>query len=216
MRTPALLRSSTRFRERFAHIGCILTALDGVDGYCSLSHAAMASVDTSASFHYLGGFSDSAERDRCCCICLYNRCRGRQVGVPNLSPGRIFSTLPYDQQDIFSTTDTADDWLFFTIPPARYKAFDGTKVRWKSNPRRELTVEGLVEPEPVVFRTTFNIAHASKEEPDAETAQLLEKCKNWHLYLFQCQNLSLYCLSKVTEHVEGELVLRSGQANKNP
>ncbi|CAE6098112.1 unnamed protein product [Arabidopsis arenosa] len=153
----------------------------------------MAGTTTSFVFHYRGRFTDINQRHRLCCICIYNRLRELQVGVPTLTVGTIFTTLPWLQSGIFCTDfESTHDWLFFATPPTNYRTIRDIGLKWQANPKKEIQ---FADHQRIVL-THLYLRAISGHAVDYE---LMMRSKKWVLNLYECGEFSLYCLVVVRE-----------------
>ncbi|CAF1779695.1 unnamed protein product [Brassica napus] len=190
---PCRYRSLRSLFKTCPLLGCFLK-VEQNRSHCCYGHFQLARefAQRAVAFHYFDGFLDGEHRKRVCILALLNSVRGLQTGVPNLDHvAGLFTTLPWQLKII---PENAGNWLFFKTPPLRYTSMSytstncGTKppaIWWKKNPFLSIGFEGFDHP-PVKY-TLFLM-----DGGDDHHRQL---AKDWRLHLFQCQELSLYCLS---------------------
>ncbi|KAL0647560.1 hypothetical protein Bca4012_045851 [Brassica carinata] len=190
---PCRYRSLRSLFKTCPLLGCFLK-VEQNRSHCCYGHFQLARefAQRAVAFHYFDGFLDGEHQKRVCILALLNSVRGLQTGVPNLDHvAGLFTTLPWQLKII---PENAGNWLFFKTPPLRYTSMSYTPTNcgskpapiwWKKNPFLSIGFEGFDHP-PVKY--TLFLMNGG----DDHHRQL---AKDWRLHLFQCQELSLYCLS---------------------
>uniref|UniRef100_A0A1J3JLT4 BTB/POZ domain-containing protein n=1 Tax=Noccaea caerulescens TaxID=107243 RepID=A0A1J3JLT4_NOCCA len=211
---PSMYRASADYRSTCSHFGCkIGVAVNSP--YCCPAHMIQFPDDNTFALRYIGGFVDGTDLRRSCMVGIYNKCRGYQIGVPTLPRGTIFSSLPWNQPNIFRTDIVGDmAYLFFTDPPHVYPTIVNTGLKWDLKNREEISFPG----DQVVFATPLNLKNGGDIITDPV---VLHTYKLWSMYLFERGGYHLYCLVRSSvanqkKRKKLEPALLSIASNKKP